>query len=45
MNESAPLGTQAGQLWADVTAWLSAHSVQILLGVVLITFRLLPLDP
>ena len=33
MNESAPLGTQAGQLWADVTAWLSAHSVQILLGV------------
>ncbi len=33
MNEIAPLGVQAGQLWGDVTHWLSIHSVQLLLAI------------
>jgi len=33
MNENAPIGAQAGQLWGDVTHWLSAHSVQFLIGI------------
>jgi len=33
MNENAPIGVQAGQLWSDVTHWLSAHSVQFLIGI------------
>lgn len=33
MNKNAPIGVQAGQLWGDVTNWLSTHSVQILIGV------------
>jgi small-conductance mechanosensitive channel len=32
MNENAPFSVQAGQLWSDVTHWLSTHSVQILIG-------------
>jgi small-conductance mechanosensitive channel len=32
MNQSDSLGGQAQRLWADVAAWLSSHSVQILLG-------------
>jgi small-conductance mechanosensitive channel len=43
MNENAPIGVQAGQLWSDVTNWLSTHSVQILIGVAagLVIFLLL----
>lgn len=33
MNEIAPLGAQAGQLWGDVTGWLFTHSGQLLLGI------------
>jgi small-conductance mechanosensitive channel len=33
MSDNSSLGSQAGQVWHDVTTWLSAHSVQILLGV------------
>jgi len=32
MNDQAPLDTQAGQLWAEILAWLSSHSMQIILG-------------
>src|SRR5258706_16339277 len=32
MNEHASLDTQTGQLWMDMTAWLSSHSLQIILG-------------
>ena len=43
MNEIAPLGAQAGQLWGDVTRWLFTHSGQLLLGIAagLIIFLLL----
>ena len=33
MNENAPIGVQAGQLWSDVTHWLSAHTIQLLIGI------------
>jgi small-conductance mechanosensitive channel len=33
MNDLAPIDIQAGQLWAETIAWLSSHSLQILLGV------------
>jgi small-conductance mechanosensitive channel len=33
MNEHASLDIQTGQLWAEMTAWLSSHSLQIILGV------------
>ena len=33
MNENAPIGVQAGQIWSDVTHWLSTHSVQLLIGI------------
>jgi small-conductance mechanosensitive channel len=33
MNDNSSLGFQAGQVWHDVTTWLSVHSLQILLGV------------
>jgi small-conductance mechanosensitive channel len=33
MNEHASLDIQAGQLWAETLAWLSGHSLQIILGV------------
>ncbi|HEY5711107.1 MAG TPA: mechanosensitive ion channel family protein [Allosphingosinicella sp.] len=33
MNESASLDIQAGQLWAQMAAWLSDHSFKILLGI------------
>src|SRR5690349_25152973 len=33
MNDNSSLGFQAGQVWHDVTSWLSVHSLQILLGV------------
>lgn len=32
MNQSDTLDVQAQRLWADMIAWLSSHSVQILLG-------------
>jgi small-conductance mechanosensitive channel len=32
MNESVPLDIQAQRLWTDIGAWLSSHSLQILLG-------------
>ena len=32
MNSSDTIDGQAGRLWADTLAWLSSHSVQILLG-------------
>jgi len=32
MNEHASLDIQTGQLWAETTAWLSSHSLQIILG-------------
>ncbi len=32
MNDSPSLALQASRLWADMTAWLSSHSLQILLG-------------
>ena len=32
MNEQASLDIQAGQLWGETLAWLSSHSLQILLG-------------
>jgi len=32
MNEQAPLDIQTGQLWAETLAWLSSHSLQIILG-------------
>lgn len=32
MNQSAPLDIQAEQLWAETIAWLSSHSLQILLS-------------
>jgi small-conductance mechanosensitive channel len=32
MNEHASLDIQTGQLWAEMTAWLSSHSLQIILG-------------
>jgi len=32
MNEHASLDIQTGQLWAEMTAWLSNHSLQIILG-------------
>ena len=32
MNTQAPLDTQAGQLWGETLAWLSSHSLQIILG-------------
>ena len=34
MNQSDSLDGQAGRLWADVTDWLSSHSVQILLSLI-----------
>ncbi|MEA3046456.1 MAG: hypothetical protein QOJ53_788, partial [Sphingomonadales bacterium] len=34
MNDQAPLDIQAGQLWAEIGAWLSSHSFQIILGLV-----------
>jgi small-conductance mechanosensitive channel len=34
MNQSDSLGGQAQRLWADVTAWLSSHYIQILLGLI-----------
>lgn len=33
MNETMPIGVQAGQLWSDVTHWLATHYAQILVGV------------
>jgi small-conductance mechanosensitive channel len=33
MNKQAPLDIQTGQLWAEMTAWLSSHSLQIILGI------------
>jgi len=33
MNQSVPLDVQAQRLWTDTTAWLSSHSLQILLGI------------
>jgi small-conductance mechanosensitive channel len=33
MNKQAPLDIQTGQLWSEMTAWLSSHSLQIILGV------------
>ena len=33
MNEQASLDIQAGQLWAETLAWLSSHSLQIIVGV------------
>ena len=33
MNQSEPLDIQAQRLWTDTSAWLSSHSLQILLGV------------
>jgi small-conductance mechanosensitive channel len=33
MNEQAPLDIQAGQLWGETLAWLTSHSLQIILGV------------
>jgi small-conductance mechanosensitive channel len=43
MNEAAAIGTQAGEIWSQVTAWLSSHSLQILIGLVagLVIFVLL----
>ena len=35
MNENAALSTQAGQLWGEVTRWLSTHSVQILISLLI----------
>jgi small-conductance mechanosensitive channel len=35
MNENAPLGTQAGQLWGEVTHWLSTHSIQIIISLLI----------
>jgi small-conductance mechanosensitive channel len=32
MNEHASLDIQTGQLWAEMIAWLSSHSLQIILG-------------
>jgi small-conductance mechanosensitive channel len=32
MNEHASLDIQTGQLWAETIAWLSNHSLQIILG-------------
>ena len=32
MNEQASLDIQTGQLWAETLAWLSSHSLQIILG-------------
>ena len=32
MNEQASLDIQAGQLWGETLAWLSSHSLQIMLG-------------
>jgi small-conductance mechanosensitive channel len=32
MNEQASLDIQAGQLWGETLAWLSGHSLQIILG-------------
>jgi small-conductance mechanosensitive channel len=32
MNENASFDAQAGQLWGDVSHWLSTHYVQILIG-------------
>jgi small-conductance mechanosensitive channel len=32
MNESASLNIQAHQTWADMVAWLSGHSLNIILG-------------
>lgn len=34
MNEQASLDIQAGQLWGETLAWLSSHSLQIILGFV-----------
>ena len=34
MNTQAPLDTQAGQLWGETLAWLSSHTLQIVLGTV-----------
>lgn len=33
MNETAPIGVQAGQLWSDVSHWFATHSIQILIGI------------
>jgi len=32
MNQSDSLDTQANRLWADMAAWISDHSLQIILG-------------
>ena len=32
MNEAAAIGTQAGEIWSQITTWLSSHSLQILIG-------------
>jgi len=32
MNEHASIDIQTGQLWAETTAWLAGHSLQIILG-------------
>jgi small-conductance mechanosensitive channel len=32
MNEQASLDIQAGQLWGEILAWLSSHTLQIILG-------------
>src|SRR3954466_14935243 len=32
MNEHASLDIQTGQLWAEMSAWLSSHILQIILG-------------
>ena len=34
MNEAAAIGTQAGEIWSQITTWLSNHSLQILIGLV-----------
>jgi small-conductance mechanosensitive channel len=32
MNDAAAIGTQAGEIWSQITTWLSNHSLQILIG-------------
>jgi small-conductance mechanosensitive channel len=32
MNDNSSLGAQASLIWHDITGWLSAHSLQLLLG-------------
>jgi small-conductance mechanosensitive channel len=34
MTDNSSLGAQAGQIWRETSAWLSTHSLQILIGLV-----------